>query len=460
MASGKTPFALRDESSEPTAPAPPTPPLSRSSSLDAPTFVEHSDAAMDHASDGLSDSSEALHLGRSEDEAEGHQTFWDKLCALQHELSEVERKINRYSSLKEARRAGCTRNRHCWVILHQDRPTSIARRFQALLPPELASAVGKDSPVRSSVFAGRDSQSSLRNEVILSEPRRPAAAKPRTRELLPVANAPTFCLSDTQDRADREVTGPPGQPGPRLRKSMAPQNRLRASIPSAETGAVADVRRTESAITSLDSFNLAAVEIPRRDTQAEDDLGGIVRLDVDVDTPSVTLDHPSKAESSPIDKEEDVLRQLQQLAASVKPADASESSSESSVQEPRQPSQPSRVAAVAQDPRGHGSMPAPRAQAEPVAETFFDLPAQRESLQVDDQDVLEILQQLEGHSDDSHADGLPSAGNEDEEDSLEMAEEEEEEEDEEEEEESESKASDVALEAKNTKRDRRLTAGL
>ena len=276
------------------------------------------------------------------------------------------------------------------------------------------------------------------SEVSPSEPRRPRA-KPRAREPLPVAMAPTFCLSDTHERK---------APVARQRKSLAAgasRSRLRSSLAAEpEQPAVSEI--SEVRVEQPPPSEPLSVPVDCgsfKDKDSVDDLRGIVSLDVDLDTPaSATLDQPSKAESSPINKEEDMLLELQQLAASVKPA-PSESSSES---EPR--------LVVAQDPRGHGSMPAPhRSSAGPVTDILPRGPSVRARRGSEEhEDVLALLQQLEHEDSEEHDVGRVSSADDGDEDSLEAAEEDEEDEDEEEEEEdeeeSESEGPDPASETK------------
>ncbi|CAE7232082.1 Hibadh [Symbiodinium sp. CCMP2592] len=336
----------------------------------------------------------------------GHQTFWDKLCALQHELSEVERKINRHTSLQKARRAGCTRNRHGWVILHQGRPTSVAKRFRRMLPPELASA--GNSPARPAAVSGfmdeRDAEICVQSEVSPKRRPAPARAKPQPREpqLLPAAIAPTFCLnSDVQEGRDSDIFRETvAKPATRRKLPVTLRGRLRASIePRPRTTSsdvfVSDVGPVDPP-SDLPPLSLDGGDRGKsfKEEDAADDLRGIVSLDVNVDTPaSVTLEIPSKAESSPIDKEEDMLRELQQLAASVQPA--TESSSNSDIEGTGTPD--ARLV-ITQDPHGHGSSVQAPAPAKPHVPTDPQDLLQASSGRRESEDLLDILEQL---SDDS-----------------------------------------------------------
>ena len=252
-------------------------------------------------------------------------------------------------------------------------------------------------------FDERDAQICLPSEV--SPKRRPAGparpaparAKPRAREPLPAAVAPTFCLDSEvlRDGFVRETfrASPP-------RRKLPSRGRLRASMePTTSSDVfVSDVGRLDPVpVASMQPSDLPTLSLDRgdrgksfKDEDAADDLRGIVSLDVNVDTPaSVTLEIPSKAESSPIDKEEDMLRELQQLAASVQPA--TESSSDSDIEGTGTPD--ARLV-ITQDPRGHGSSAQAPAPAKPIAPTDMqDLP-QASSGRRESEDVLDILEQL------------------------------------------------------------------
>ena len=250
-------------------------------------------------------------------------------------------------------------------------------------------------------FDERDAQICLPSEV--SPKRRPAKAKPRAREPLPLpaAVAPTFCLDSEVLIRDGSVLGETFRASPPRRK-LPSRGRLRASMEPRTTSSdvfVSDVGRLDPiSVASMQPSDLPTLSLDRgdrgksfKDEDAADDLRGIVSLDVNVDTPaSVTLEIPSKAESSPIDKEEDMLRELQQLAASVQPA--TESSSDSDIEGTGTPD--ARLV-ITQDPRGHGSSaqaPAPAKPIVPTADTQ-DLP-QASSGRRQSEDVLDILEQL------------------------------------------------------------------
>ncbi|CAE7435177.1 Hibadh [Symbiodinium sp. CCMP2456] len=339
-----------------------------------------------------------------------------------------------------------------------------------MLPPELASA--GNSPARPSAVSGfgeRDAQICIPSEVSPKRPARPARpawparAKPRARPRepreLPAAVAPTFCLNSDVKEGFREGRDEGFRDGFREvlasppRRKLPSRGRLRASVVEPRTTSsdvfVSDLGRADPVpVASMQPSDLPALSLHRGDRgtsfkeeDAADDLRGIVSLDVNVDTPaSVTLEIPSKAESSPIDKEEDMLRELQQLAASVQPA--TESSSDSDIEGTGTPD--ARLV-ITQDPRGHGSSaqaPAPAkpsghgssaqapAPAKPIVPTDTQDLLQASSGRRESEDVLDILAQLS-------EDSLEVEEDEDAEDEEEEEEGEDGEEGEEEEEESE-----------------------
>eukprot|EP00434_Breviolum_minutum_P035009 symbB.v1.2.030985.t1/scaffold3546.1/size54311/3 len=89
--------------------------------------------------------SEGFHSEGDAETGNGESEVWHRLCALQHGLAEVERKISKHSSLQEARHQRCTRNRHRWVL---QKNLQVSTRFRNCLPPgvALASPYCEDTP--------------------------------------------------------------------------------------------------------------------------------------------------------------------------------------------------------------------------------------------------------------------------------------------------------------------------
>ena len=258
----------------------------------------------------------------------------------------------------------------------------------------------------------RDAEICVQSEVSPKRRPAPARAKPQPREPqpLPAAMAPTFCLnSEVQEGRDSDVFRETmAKPPTRRKLPISLRGRLRASIEPRPRTTSSDVFVSD--VGPVDPVAMQPSDVPTlsldggdrgksfKEEDAADDLRGIVSLDVNVDTPaSVTLEIPSKAESSPIDKEEDMLRELQQLAASVQPATES---SDSDI-EGAGPGTPDARLVITQDPHGshgHGSSVQAPAPTKPHVPTDTQDLLQASSGRRESEDLLDILEQL---SDDS-----------------------------------------------------------
>eukprot|EP00435_Cladocopium_sp_Y103_P030590 s1080_g7.t1 len=129
--------------------------------------------------------------------------LWNRLCALQHGLAEVERKISKHSSLQEAqkkkaRQQRCTRNRHRWVLQQR---RQVPTRFRTLLPPGVA--VGPTSPeVTPAPIAGGIAHRAKARGARAKAGHRAARPRRVAQLLQQEVTQPAFCLEETVPRED------------------------------------------------------------------------------------------------------------------------------------------------------------------------------------------------------------------------------------------------------------------
>eukprot|EP00931_Biecheleriopsis_adriatica_P057698 TRINITY_DN34248_c0_g1_i1.p1 TRINITY_DN34248_c0_g1~~TRINITY_DN34248_c0_g1_i1.p1 ORF type:complete len:572 (+),score=125.07 TRINITY_DN34248_c0_g1_i1:24-1739(+) len=326
--------------------------------------AKHRDAS---CSEGGVESSEAENF----EAPEGCHSAFYKLCSLQHELAELERRICRHTGLREARQQGCARNRHRWVMLQRQRPLSVRARFRGLLPPELAATVGFDAPEPSSAsqvsrqpgveaFRGDDLGSAEAAPSAAASAAGAAASKVRKKAGRPNLRTPQPHRRPSGTQPDRSpfslsASKEEGRDGAGLDDLLclsALQARQRLALARRQGAAKeADVRRKRQALSPMEEA-AAAIAAPEVAIERQPlDIG----VEVEVPVGSVAHERQPLSPGRP----EDTAAELSATAPMQADSKASISStpSSSSAASPAKQETPARHLVVMQDPHAQQQRP-------------------------------------------------------------------------------------------------------